>query len=113
MKHIGNIQLPKGAIGKKKRIGRGQGSGKGEQLLVVIKVKCPELAQNSRIFEGGQMLLSRRVPKFGFTNHFRVEYQVVNVGRLQELFENNAFEGNKVTKEVLFNLKAIRNSVNH
>jgi len=113
MKHIGNIQLPKGAIGKKKRIGRGQGSGKGGTATRGHKGQMSRAGAKFRIFEGGQMPLSRRVPKFGFTNHFRVEYQVVNVGRLQELFENNAFEGNKVTKEVLFNLKAIRNSVNH
>lgn len=111
MKHIGNIQLPKGAIGKKKRIGRGQGSGKGGTATRGHKGQMSRAgAKIPAFFEGGQMPLSRRVPKFGFTNHFRVEYQVVNVGRLQELFENNAFEGNKVNKEVLYNLKAIRNS---
>lgn len=111
MKHIGNIQLPKGAIGKKKRIGRGQGSGKGGTATRGHKGQMSRSgARIPAFFEGGQMPLSRRVPKFGFTNPFRVEYQVVNVGRLQELFEQNAFEGKVVNKEVLLSLKAIRNS---
>jgi large subunit ribosomal protein L15 len=111
MKHIGNIQLPKGAIGKKKRIGRGQGSGKGGTATRGHKGQMSRSgARIPAFFEGGQMPLSRRVPKFGFTNPFRIEYQVVNTGRLQELFEQNAFEGNLVNKEILLKLKAIRNS---
>lgn len=111
MKHIGNIQVPSGAIGKKKRIGRGQGSGKGGTATRGHKGQMSRSgARIPAFFEGGQMPLSRRVPKFGFTNHFRVEFQVVNVGRLQELFEKNAFENNIVNKEILYSLKAIRNS---
>ena len=54
------------------------------------------------------MPLSRRVPKFGFNNKFRIEYQEVNISRLQELAEKNAFENNIVNKDILYNLRVIR-----
>jgi len=109
MKHIGNLQVPNGAKRTNKRVGRGQGSGKGGTSARGHKGQLSRRgASIPAFFEGGQMPLSRRVPKFGFTNHFRTEYQVVNVGRLQELFENNAFEGNEVNKEMLYNLRVIR-----
>jgi large subunit ribosomal protein L15 len=55
------------------------------------------------------MPLSRRVPKFGFTNHNRIEYQEVNVSRLQELVDSSALNDKKVNAEILYNLKVIRN----
>lgn len=109
MKHIGNLNIPKGAIKSKKRIGRGQGSGKGGTSTRGHKGQMSRRgASIPAFFEGGQMPLSRRVPKFGFTNNFRVEYQEVNVSRLQELADKNAFENNIVNKEILYNLKVIR-----
>jgi large subunit ribosomal protein L15 len=73
---------------KKKRVGRGQGSGTGEQS------GRGHNGQNSRSgskvkpwFEGGQMPLQRRIPKFGFKNRFRKEYQGLNVGKVAEYIE--------------------------
>jgi large subunit ribosomal protein L15 len=85
---LNNLRPPRGATHSIKRIGRGQGSGqgktagrghKGAQSRSGYKVK--------RGFEGGQMPLHRRVPKRGFHNPFRVEYQVVNLDTLGERFE--------------------------
>jgi large subunit ribosomal protein L15 len=110
MKHIGNIQVPSGAKKKSKRIGRGQGSGKGGTSTRGHKGQMSRSgAKKPAFFEGGQMPLSRRVPKFGFTNYNRIEYQVVNVGRLQELVDKKSFVDNQVNAEILYNLKVIRN----
>lgn len=83
----------------RKRVGRGQGSGRGEQS------GRGHNGQNSRSgsktkpwFEGGQMPLQRRIPKFGFTNRFRKEYQALNVGKVAayidagKLSENITFQ---------------------
>lgn len=51
--------------------------------------------------------MNRRLPKFGFTNRFRVEYQTINVGRLQELADENLFENNVVDFDTLWNLRII------
>jgi large subunit ribosomal protein L15 len=90
MKHIGNISYAEGSKHKKKRIGRGQGSGHGGTATRGHK------GQNSRSgggvgpsFEGGQMPINRRLPKFGFFSRNRIEYQTVNVQELQELVEKN------------------------
>lgn len=109
MKHIGNLNIPKGASKNKKRIGRGQGSGKGGTATRGHKGQLSRRgAKIPAFFEGGQMPLSRRVPKFGFKNPFRTEYQEVNIARLQELAQNNAFTDNVVNKEILYNLRVIR-----
>ncbi len=103
MKHVGNIQIAEGATHSKKRIGRGPGSGhggtstrghKGQQSRSGAKV--------NKYFEGGQMPINRRLPKFGFTNHFRVEYQTVNVGDLQALIDEKRIEATKVDFESLY-----------
>ncbi|MES2764322.1 MAG: 50S ribosomal protein L15 [Bacteroidota bacterium] len=90
MKHIGNLKYAEGSRQKKKRIGRGQGSGHGGTSTKGHKgAQSRSGYASKRGFEGGQMPLSRRVPKFGFKNPFRVEYQVINIATLQELFDNN------------------------
>lgn len=107
MKHIGNIQKADGSTHSKKRIGRGAGSGHGGTATRGHKgQKSRSGAKIPRYFEGGQMPLNRRLPKFGFTNPFRVEYQVVNVGVLQKLIDDNKIEG-KVDFDKLFELGAI------
>ena len=83
MIELHNLKPAKGKRRGRKRVGRGPGSGKGKTS------GRGEKGQNSRSgggvpawFEGGQMPLQRRIPKRGFTNRNRVEYQVVNVGDL-------------------------------
>jgi large subunit ribosomal protein L15 len=82
----------------KKRIGRGQGSGNGKTAGRGHKgAKSRSGFRFKRGFEGGQMPLHRRVPKRGFHNPFRVEYAVVNLDTLAEVFE----AGSSVTPELL------------
>jgi len=109
MKHIGNLKYAEGSRQKKKRIGRGQGSGHGGTSTRGHKGQQSRSGYSRKFgFEGGQMPINRRLPKFGFNNHFRVEYQVVNVGRLQELADNNKFKDNKVSFDILFDLGVLR-----
>jgi large subunit ribosomal protein L15 len=95
---LSNLKPPKGAKHAKKRIGRGQGSGNGKTAGRGHKgAKSRSGYKFKRGFEGGQMPLHRRVPKRGFHNHFRVEYEVVNLDTLAARFE----AGTVVTPELL------------
>ncbi len=94
MKHIGNIKYAEGAKKKRKRIARGPGSGHGGTSTRGHKgQKSRSGAKISSSFEGGQMPMNRRLPKFGFTNRFRTEYQIINVGTLQELVNKEMITG--------------------
>lgn len=101
---LSNLKPAKGSTKKKKRIGRGVGSGYGGHSSTK-----GNKGQKSRAgasipvwFEGGQMPLQRRVPKFGFTNPFRVEYRPINVAKLQELATSGAIDATaEVTPAVL------------
>jgi large subunit ribosomal protein L15 len=95
---LSNLKPPKGAKHAKKRIGRGQGSGNGKTAGRGHKgAKSRAGFKFKRGFEGGQMPLHRRVPKRGFHNPFRVEYEVVNLDLLAVKFEAGA----TVTPELL------------
>ena len=84
---LSNLRPPKGAKHSKKRIGRGQGSGHGKTASRGHKgAKSRSGFKHKRGFEGGQMPLHRRVPKRGFHNPFREEYEVVNLDTLSERF---------------------------
>jgi large subunit ribosomal protein L15 len=85
---LDNLRPPKGMKHPKKRIGRGQGSGNGKTAGRGHKgAKSRSGFHFKRGFEGGQMPLHRRVPKRGFHNPFRVEYEVVILDTLAERFE--------------------------
>jgi large subunit ribosomal protein L15 len=85
-----------------KRIGRGQGSGHGGTATRGHKGEGARSGTHYRPwFEGGQMPLIRRVPKFGFHSPFRVEYQVVNLGRLAEAVSKGRIAGADITPEKL------------
>jgi large subunit ribosomal protein L15 len=85
---LNNLRPPKGAKHAKKRIGRGHGSGNGKTAGRGHKgAKSRSGFKFKRGFEGGQMPLHRRVPKRGFHNPFRVEYEVVNLDTLALRFE--------------------------
>jgi large subunit ribosomal protein L15 len=86
-----NLVAPRGARRKKKRVGRGEGSGMGKTSGRGMKGQKARKSGNVRPgFEGGQLPLARRLPKRGFTNIFRKEYTVINVGRLAERFDSGA-----------------------
>ena len=95
---LNNLRPPHGATHPKKRVGRGQGSGQGKTAGRGHKgAKSRSGFHFKRGFEGGQMPLHRRVPKRGFHNPFRVEYEVVNLDTLATKFD----AGTVVTPELL------------
>lgn len=92
---IGDLKPAKGAVKKEKRIARGYGSGHGRTATRGIKGYGSRSGSGVKLgFEGGQMPLYRSIPRRGFKNPFKVEYQVLNIDQLE------AFEG-EVNKEKL------------
>ena len=84
-----NLKPAEGSVKSAKRIARGEGSGKGGTAARGHKGAKSRSGYSKKIgFEGGQMPLQRRVPKFGFTNINRKEYKGVNLDKLQELVDN-------------------------
>ncbi len=84
-----NLKPAKGSTKTNKRLGRGQGSGRGGTSTKGHKGDKARTGHKKKIgFEGGQMPLQRRVPKFGFKNINRVEYKGVNLDILQSLIDN-------------------------
>src|SRR5210317_1799167 len=88
---LSNLKPAEGSVKNQgKRVGRGQGSGKGGTATRGHKGAKSRSGYSKKIgFEGGQMPLQRRVPKFGFTNINRKEYQGVNLDTLQQLVDDN------------------------
>ena len=95
---LSNLKPAKGSINKNsKRIGRGQGSGKGGTATRGHKGAKSRSGYSKKLgFEGGQMPLQRRIPKFGFKNINRVEYKPVNLETLQMLVDNKKVKKNTV-----------------
>ncbi len=86
IRNLSNLRAPKKANENKKRVGRGMGSGMGKTSTRGHKGQGSRSGSSlMRGFEGGQMPLHRRLPKRGFTNIFRVEYQVLGLDRVAEL----------------------------
>ncbi|MFA6862930.1 MAG: 50S ribosomal protein L15, partial [Dysgonamonadaceae bacterium] len=84
--NLSNLRPAKGSTKTRKRIGRGQGSGYGGTSTRGHKGAQSRSGYSKKIgFEGGQMPIQRRLPKFGFTPLKRTEYKVINLDRLQEL----------------------------
>src|SRR5213596_3644172 len=89
--NLSNIRAPKKANSNKKRVGRGMGSGIGKTSGRGHKgARSVSGYSIMRGFEGGQMPLHRRLPKRGFTNIFKKQYAIINLGRLDAL-EGNSF----------------------
>jgi large subunit ribosomal protein L15 len=104
---LNNLRPPKGARRSRKRVGRGPGSGHGKTASRGNKgAKSRSGFRFKRGFEGGQMPLHRRVPKRGFHNPFRIEYAVVNLDTLAEVFD----AGTPVTPEVLTERGLVRDA---
>lgn len=98
-----------GAAKKRKRIGRGPGSGRGKTGGVGIKGQKSRSGVAMKGFEGGQMPLYRRLPKRGFTNApFRKHYAVINLGILEKFVQRGKIDpGQKVTEAVLVESGAV------
>jgi large subunit ribosomal protein L15 len=97
---LSNLRPAKGSTHNSKRLGRGQGSGKGGTSTRGHKGAKSRSGYSRKIgFEGGQMPLQRRVPKYGFKNVNRKEYKGINISTLQTLAEKNNIE--KIDFEVL------------
>ncbi len=98
--NLHNLKPAEGSVKQRKRVGRGEGSGHGGTSTRGHKGAKSRSGYKSKIgFEGGQMPLQRRVPKFGFTNRNRVEYKGINLDTLQELSERKSITA--FTPEVL------------
>jgi large subunit ribosomal protein L15 len=88
--NLSNLRPAVGSTKTRKRIGRGQGSGYGGTSTRGHKGAQSRSGYSRKIgFEGGQMPIQRRLPKFGFTPLKRKEYKVINLDKLQELADNN------------------------
>lgn len=105
---LSNLQYAQGSRKKRKRIGRGQGSGHGGTSTRGHKGQGSRSGSGiKRNFEGGQMPLVRRLPKFGFTPVHRVEFTVVNVSMLQKLVDTKKITDGTVTPELLYAIGAV------
>ncbi|MFT7102148.1 MAG: large subunit ribosomal protein L15 [Bacteroidia bacterium] len=97
---LSNLTPATGSTKSRKRIGRGEGSGKGGTSTRGHKGQKSRSGYSKKIgFEGGQMPLQRRVPKFGFKNPFRVEYHGINLDALQKLADEKKVTS--ITPELL------------
>lgn len=88
-----NLKPAKGSVKNSKRVGRGEGSGKGGTSTRGHKGAASRSGFSKKLgFEGGQMPLQRRIPKFGFKNPTRVDYKPVNLKTLQSLADEHKLE---------------------
>ena len=106
---LSNLKPAKGSINKNsKRVGRGQGSGKGGTSTRGHKGAKSRSGYSKKLgFEGGQMPLQRRIPKFGFKNINRVEYQGVNLDTIQSLIDNKKIK-TKLDFDSMIKLRLVR-----
>jgi large subunit ribosomal protein L15 len=108
---LSNLKPAEGSVKKDKRLGRGQGSGKGGTSTRGHKGQKSRSGYSKRLgFEGGQMPLQRRIPKHGFKNINRKEYKGINISTLEELAENKKLK--KIDVQILVDAGlASRNSL--
>jgi large subunit ribosomal protein L15 len=106
---LSTLKPAKGSVKNQgKRVGRGQGSGKGGTATRGHKGAKSRSGYSKKIgFEGGQMPLQRRVPKFGFTNINRKDYQGINLDTLQQLVEEKKIKGT-IDFDMMVNLRLAR-----
>ncbi|HBB81102.1 MAG TPA: 50S ribosomal protein L15 [Cryomorphaceae bacterium] len=101
---LSNLQPAKGATHSRKRVGRGEGSGHGGTSTRGHNGAQSRSGYSRKIgFEGGQMPLQRRVPKFGFTNPNRVEYKGINLDTLQLLVESKKMKSTIIFQDLVDN----------
>ena len=111
--NLNNLKPKEGSIHtSKKRVGRGQGSGKGGTATRGHKGAKSRSGYSRKLgFEGGQMPLQRRVPKFGFNNINRVEYQPVNLEAIQLLIDNKKVKNSMDIQSFIDNGLANKNDL--
>lgn len=98
--NLSSLKPAEGSVKQRKRVGRGEGSGHGGTSTRGHKGAKSRSGYKSKIgFEGGQMPLQRRVPKFGFKNRNRVAYKGINLDTIQELIERKSLDA--INPEVL------------
>ena len=111
--NLSNLKPKEGSIqNPKKRLGRGQGSEKGGTSARGHKGAKSRSGYSKKLgFEGGQMPLQRRVPKFGFTNINRLEYQGVNLDKIQSLIDTKKIKGSMDVQSFIDNGLAKKNDL--
>ncbi|NNJ89992.1 MAG: 50S ribosomal protein L15 [Eudoraea sp.] len=111
--NLSNLKPAEGSVHKDgKTIGRGQGSGKGGTATRGHKGAKSRSGYSKKIgFEGGQMPLQRRVPKFGFTNMNRIEYRGINLNTLQDLVDKGAVKKTVGLEDLIVNNLAGKNDL--
>ena len=101
---LSNLKYSEGSKKRRKRVGRGPGSGHGKTSTRGHNGAGSRSGNKwPAWFEGGQMPLQRRLPKFGFKNPSKVELQVLNLGKLQEFFDKGKLKNQNLNPEVLYN----------
>jgi large subunit ribosomal protein L15 len=107
---LSNLKYAEGSRKKKKRVGRGQGSGfGGTSTRGENGAKSRAGYKNRAWFEGGQMPLQRRLPKFGFKNINRVEFNILNVGNIQKLIDEGKIKDTSLNIDFFINNNFIKN----
>src|SRR5210317_2386256 len=102
--NLSNLKPADGSRKQRKRVGRGEGSGHGGTSTRGHKGAKSRSGYKSKIgFEGGQMPLQRRVPKFGFTNPNRVEYNGINLDAIQSLVDNGKVKDSVAIQDLIDN----------
>lgn len=111
--NLSNLQPAEGSVhNQNKRVGRGEGSGKGGTAARGHKGAKSRSGYSKKIgFEGGQMPLQRRVPKFGFKNINRVEYQGINLDTIQALVDNGVITDTLDLSVIVDSRLATKNSL--
>ena len=105
---LSNLKYAEGSVKNRKRVGRGEGTGRGGTATRGMNGQRSRSGFKYRAwFEGGQMPLQRRVPKRGFTNIFKVNYQAVNIEKIQKLFDDKKIK-DTVNAQVLFDNGVIK-----
>ncbi|WP_237477052.1 50S ribosomal protein L15 [Lichenibacterium dinghuense] len=98
---LNEIRDNEGSSKSRMRVGRGIGSGKGKTGGRGVKGQKARTGVRIKGFEGGQMPLHRRLPKRGFTNIFRLDYNEINVGRIQKAIDEGKLQAGPITIETL------------
>lgn len=108
---LSNLKYAKGSRKNRKRVGRGEGSGRGGTSTRGMNGQMSRSgAKRKDWFEGGQMPLQRRVPKFGFTNIFKVKYQLVNLNSLQRVIDQKKIKNDTLNPDSLLKLGLIKST---